>query len=132
MKKNIEKQTQFTRLLLEYRVFKKLIWILFITSVFYVNAGATNNKVNFSNKVEISDLTTNNFVLNQPPVEQKKIVKGTISDANGQPIPGASVLIEGTNKGFISDGDGNYSIEAESQNVLVFSFLGYEILCLSH
>ena len=100
---------------------------MLITSVFYVNAGNANNKINFSDKVEISDLTTNDFLLNQPPVEQKKMVRGTIIDANGQTIPGASVINEGTRKGFISDRDGNYSIEAESQNVLVFSFMGFEI-----
>ncbi|HEY3389608.1 MAG TPA: TonB-dependent receptor, partial [Prolixibacteraceae bacterium] len=55
----------------------------------------------------------------------KRKITGTVSDEKGQPIPGVTVIIEGTTKGVISDTDGNYSIEAEAANTLVFSFVGY-------
>lgn len=51
-------------------------------------------------------------------------VSGTVS-ADGQPLPGATVLIKGTSKGTSTDFDGNYSIEADSKSVLVFSYVGY-------
>jgi len=52
-------------------------------------------------------------------------VKGKVTDsANGEPIPGVSVLIKGTNTGLITDFDGNYSIQAASNSTLVFSFIG--------
>lgn len=46
--------------------------------------------------------------------------------AEEQPLPGVSVLVKGTNKGAVTDFDGNYSISADSNATLVFSYLGYE------
>ena len=41
------------------------------------------------------------------------------------PLPGATILIEGTQDGVSSDFDGNYSIEADEGSTLIFSFIGY-------
>lgn len=51
-------------------------------------------------------------------------ISGTISDENG-PLPGATVLVKGTTNGTFADFDGNYTIEAASGDVLVFSYVGY-------
>ena len=51
---------------------------------------------------------------------------GTIGDADGLPIPGATVIISGTSEGTTSDFDGKFSISAESGAVLVFSSIGFE------
>lgn len=53
-------------------------------------------------------------------------ITGKISDEDGQPLPGASVLIKGTHTGSNADLDGNYIIEAASDATLEFSFIGYE------
>ncbi|MDQ6471695.1 TonB-dependent receptor [Flavobacterium sp. LHD-80] len=55
---------------------------------------------------------------------QNKVVKGTITDAAGLPIPGANVLIKGTKQGTSTDFDGKYSISANAGQVLVFSSTG--------
>jgi TonB-linked SusC/RagA family outer membrane protein len=54
-------------------------------------------------------------------------VSGVVTDAlNGEPLPGASVIIDGTTTGTITDMDGKYSISVNSENdVLVFQFIGY-------
>ncbi|MEJ2005099.1 MAG: carboxypeptidase-like regulatory domain-containing protein, partial [Cyclobacteriaceae bacterium] len=52
-------------------------------------------------------------------------VSGTISDENGDPIPGVNVILSGTTTGTVSDAFGNYSIQASPDDVLVFSFVGY-------
>ncbi|RUA06462.1 MAG: SusC/RagA family TonB-linked outer membrane protein, partial [Flavobacteriia bacterium] len=54
-------------------------------------------------------------------------VTGTITDAaDGQPLPGVSVLVKGTTHGVSSDFDGNYTINlSDPDAVLVFSFIGY-------
>jgi hypothetical protein len=54
---------------------------------------------------------------------QERTITGTVSDESG-PLPGVSVLIEGTTSGTETDFDGNYSIQAESGDVLRFSFVG--------
>ncbi|GGD75626.1 SusC/RagA family TonB-linked outer membrane protein [Maribacter cobaltidurans] len=52
-------------------------------------------------------------------------VSGTVSD-DGGPIPGVNVILKGTTKGTSTDFDGNFSIDAPSNGVLVFSYLGYK------
>ncbi|MFV9551398.1 SusC/RagA family TonB-linked outer membrane protein [Algibacter sp. PT7-4] len=53
-------------------------------------------------------------------------VKGTVS-ADGQPLPGATVIIKGTTTGTTTDFDGNYTINAEALSTLVFSYVGYSV-----
>lgn len=57
---------------------------------------------------------------------QQSRVQGKISDANNEPLPGASVLVKGSNRGTVSDIDGTYSISASMGETLVFSFVGFE------
>lgn len=52
-------------------------------------------------------------------------ISGTITDADGIPLPGATVVVKGTTTGTVADFDGNYSIEANRGDVLIFSFTGY-------
>jgi len=52
-------------------------------------------------------------------------VIGKITDESGFPIPGATVLIKGTTLATSSDFDGNYSIDADTNAILVISYLGY-------
>ena len=52
-------------------------------------------------------------------------ISGTVTDENGVPLPGATVLVQGTQNGVSTDFDGNYSINASSGDSLVFSFVGY-------
>ncbi|MDA9125609.1 SusC/RagA family TonB-linked outer membrane protein [Flavobacteriaceae bacterium] len=56
---------------------------------------------------------------------QEKKVSGTVSDSEGLPLPGATVIVSGTNSGVSTDFDGNYSIIASTGDVLVFSYVGY-------
>jgi TonB-linked SusC/RagA family outer membrane protein len=53
-------------------------------------------------------------------------ISGTVSDENGVPLPGATVVVEGTSTGVSTDFDGNYSIDASQGDVLVFSYVGYQ------
>lgn len=55
---------------------------------------------------------------------QNKQISGKVTDANGDPIPGASVLIKGTTTGTATNLDGTYSITASAADVLEFSFFG--------
>ena len=57
---------------------------------------------------------------------QPKIVKGTVTDANGEPLPGATVMVSGNNgQGTVTDIDGNFSINASEGSELVVTFIGY-------
>lgn len=54
-------------------------------------------------------------------------IKGTVTSCEDQmPLPGVSVLIKGTTTGTITDVDGNFSIAADANDFIVFSFVGYQ------
>ena len=52
-------------------------------------------------------------------------VTGTVNDEAGEPIIGASVQVQGTKTGAITDFNGNFSVQAGSNATLVISYIGY-------
>jgi TonB-linked SusC/RagA family outer membrane protein len=56
---------------------------------------------------------------------QTRQVSGTVFDNDGAPLPGASVQLKSTTIGSITDANGKYSVEAKSDAILVFSYIGY-------
>ena len=52
-------------------------------------------------------------------------VKGTVSDESGDPVIGATVKVQGSNEGAITDFEGNYSVKAAPNATLIFSYVGY-------
>ncbi|MEJ2905195.1 TonB-dependent receptor [Pedobacter panaciterrae] len=52
-------------------------------------------------------------------------IGGTVTDASGMAMPGVGVKIKETNAGTVTDQNGRYSIEANSGNTLLFSYVGY-------
>ncbi|MDR9400651.1 MAG: carboxypeptidase-like regulatory domain-containing protein, partial [Psychroflexus sp.] len=53
-------------------------------------------------------------------------VSGTVKDDSGLPIPGVNIIVENTDRGTVTNFDGNYTIEVSNGEVLVFSYLGYK------
>ena len=53
-------------------------------------------------------------------------VSGLITDSSGTALPGVNVIIQGTNVGVSSDFDGNYQINVDNGQILVFSYIGYD------
>ena len=52
-------------------------------------------------------------------------IQGTVNDETGEPIIGASVKVQGTNTGAITDLDGHFSVKAASNATLTISYVGY-------
>ncbi len=53
-------------------------------------------------------------------------VSGIVSGAgDNEPLPGVNVLLKGTTTGTVTDVDGRYTLQADQQATLVFSFVGY-------
>ncbi|MDP3916128.1 MAG: SusC/RagA family TonB-linked outer membrane protein [Bacteroidota bacterium] len=67
------------------------------------------------------------LVLFSSSISAQQKVTGNVTDAaDGTPIPGVAVLVEGTAIGSLSDFDGNYSVDVPAgKNKLVFSMLGF-------
>ncbi len=60
--------------------------------------------------------------------QQAKVsqVKGLVSDYSGQPLPGATVIIEGSTTGVTTDAEGKFTINTTEGSYLVISFIGYK------
>lgn len=52
-------------------------------------------------------------------------VSGTVTDETGSPLPGVNVIVKGTSAGTTTDSNGKYSLEVSPENILVFSFVGF-------
>lgn len=70
-----------------------------------------------TNVHENAALLTNN--------QQKQTVKGTVKDANGEPIIGASVKVKGSTGGTVTDIDGNFTLDVPAGAELEISSIGY-------
>jgi TonB-dependent starch-binding outer membrane protein SusC len=58
---------------------------------------------------------------------QQRSVSGRVTDASdGGPLPGVSIILKGTSTGTTTDANGDFSIDASADDVLSFSFIGYE------
>ncbi|MBW8324264.1 MAG: SusC/RagA family TonB-linked outer membrane protein [Prolixibacteraceae bacterium] len=98
-----------------FRTFKLLtISILLLLIVFSANL--------VSAKVAKSSINNLNSV---QPEQQKKTIKGIVTDENGEVIPGVSVLVKGTTVGTITNFNGAYSLEVPADaRIVTFSFVG--------
>ena len=99
-----------------HRIFKKskILWFATFLSCMALNANTKeeNNAI---------------FIINA--VQQT--VSGTVVDDNGAPLPGASIIEEGTTNGAQSDFDGNFTLSVSDPNAtLVISYVGYQSLKL--
>lgn len=56
---------------------------------------------------------------------QQKEVTGKVSDANGDPLAGVTVIVKGKNRGTTTDAQGNYRISVDAADALTFSYIGY-------
>mgnify|MGYP001113571801 CR=1 FL=1 len=55
---------------------------------------------------------------------QSRTVTGKVVDKDGQPIPGATVIVKGTTNGTSTKGDGTYSLSVPNNATLIFTFIG--------
>ena len=72
--------------------------------------------------VSVASIQANNVV------KPQMSVSGTITDADGQPLPGASILEKGTQNGVTADFDGNYTIVLTTANAtLTVSYVDFRL-----
>ncbi len=101
---------------------------------------------NDSDSIENPTIASNNTPINQvaqtetpssrvpvaPPTSRrgldrnKRIITGTVVGSDGLGLPGVSVYIKGTTNGTISDVNGDYALNADQDDELVFSFVGFQ------
>ncbi len=70
---------------------------------------------------EIKDFSVTDY-----SAHQQNRVMGTVTDEKGQPLAGVSIVIKGSSSGVVTDIDGQFIINALSEDVLVFSYIGMQ------
>lgn len=82
------------------------------------------------NENEVGFLIKDKYIILTPKTvssDDQKSVTGTVSDTDGEPLVGVTVIEKGTSHGTVTNVDGTYTItDLESDAVLVFSFIGME------
>ncbi|WP_276166445.1 TonB-dependent receptor [Zobellia alginiliquefaciens] len=58
-------------------------------------------------------------------VKQEFVITGTVTDTDGQPLPGANIVEKGTANGVTADFDGNFSLEVAQDAIIVVSYIGF-------
>jgi TonB-linked SusC/RagA family outer membrane protein len=76
--------------------------------------------------LQAKDKTSEQVALNQSSVQQNRKISGIITDENGDPLIGVSILVKGTTTGTITSIDGDFSLDIPSNSVLVVSYIGYK------
>lgn len=57
---------------------------------------------------------------------QERTISGKVTDAQGNPLPGVTVVVKGTDNGTTANAQGNFNLSVKSGDVLVFTFIGYQ------
>src|SRR3954467_11795097 len=65
------------------------------------------------------------FTLLQLTALAQQITRGTIRNASGEPVPGVTITVKGTNRSVITDANGRFSIDAPAGATLVVTSVGF-------
>ena len=78
-------------------------------------------------KTNLSYTILENNLIVIAPEQQKKLTGTVVDEANGEPLVGVSIMIEGTTSGTVTDINGKYTLALPSANAVIkVSYLGYE------
>ena len=72
-----------------------------------------------------SPLSTNADILSTQAVQQNGVVKGQVVDHNGEPIIGATIKVVGTDRGTVTNLDGEFTLEGVNTGKLNISYVGF-------
>lgn len=80
----------------------------------------------FTSRFWVRHLTILMFVLTSVMAYGQQTINGSVTSLDdGEPLPGATLIIKGTQQGTISDTNGDFTLQASPNDVLVISFVGY-------
>src|SRR6185437_13060365 len=112
--KKIKGITSYTRLI------TGIVVILFCALTASAGSRKNENKLSLFNRLELKKTQTDSKTIT-------KIVTGKVTDSNGEPLVGVSVLEQGSKTGTVTNLNGFYNITVTGDNsVLVFQYIGYE------
>ena len=98
-------------------------WAFVILLVFWGLPLSSLAQDSYAGAADDGSAITNTIAVN---ADQQRTITGTVTDENGEPLPGATVQVVGTTTGQLTDVNGKYSIDVPSDAAsLMFSYVGY-------
>ena len=86
-----------------------------------------DKKIILKKAIKSTPVKNNEINTDNDQDELQKTISGSITDKDGNPLPGATIVEVGTDNGTSSDFDGNYEINLpDGEQTLVFSYLGFK------
>lgn len=115
------------KLLLQIRSAVKYLSLGFVLQCFFYSILPATGAValNFENSEAKNFEESFKRLRLEDNVEAEINVSGTVTDNEGNPLPGVNIIIKGTSNGTITTVDGTYSINVEEDGILLFSFIGF-------
>jgi len=102
-----------TKKLYQYDLKMKLILFFLVVSLFKIQATTSSIE------------GVRNTIPNNDKAVVQQSISGTIISNDGLPLAGATIMVKGTSGGTTTDFDGNYTISAANDAVLIFSYIGF-------
>ena len=107
---------------------KKSIWMIAAASIIaFLGLGTQSATAQGNPRIEQTDQKQLNDSINTESPKKTKY-SGIVYDENNIPLPGASIVINGTKIGTQSNFNGEFSIEAQKEDVLKISYIGFETI----
>jgi TonB-linked SusC/RagA family outer membrane protein len=113
----------------KFRMRKTVLGIRLTALVFFAYSSQLSAEAYAGTKIKLLVNTEGSFsVLTKEDDNNARFIKirGVVTDSKNSPLPGASVLVRGTKKSVSTGADGSFNIEADVNQVLVISFVGYQ------
>lgn len=107
---------------------KNSIWMIVAASI--ISFLSLGNQEAKAQEVVKTEQTDKKLIVDSSSIMPKKEIKkftGVVYDENNTPLPGVYISVKGTKIITSSDTSGNFSIKAKKGNILVFTYIGYEI-----
>src|SRR5690554_674390 len=91
--------------------------LLLLSRDYHLSFKQVNDRISVKEAVRLKDTRS---------IKIEQIITGTVTDANGDPLPGVTVSVSGTSIGTATDLEGKYTLSVPEGSTLVFSFIGFE------
>jgi TonB family protein len=100
--------------------------------VFKIDESKTNPDGSPQGIIIVEDLESANGEIKVEATFTNGEWSGTVYSAQGEALPGANIIVKGTNSGTVSDLDGTFKLKSLEEEVIVISFVGYETVSISN